>query len=163
MCVQALRPATTISLLIRMVCGVGARFLRYVQEYHEMSISEKIKTNLAYGKELVESGLQGAKEARKTVQESEAQHEIVTVAAQESWQAATIGAVAGALFGVLTDDSKPIRGVIAGSLLGAVVGFGGSFVWKTRPLTSAMAHGAGKRIGRARDKHWLTGHPVNYG
>ena len=128
-----------------------------------MSISEKIKTNLAYGKELVESGLQGAKEGRKTMQESETQQEIVSVAARESWQAATLGAVAGALFGVLTDDRKPVRGVIAGSLLGAVLGFGGSFVWKTRPLTSAMAHGAGKRIGRARDKHWLTGHPVNYG
>ena len=128
-----------------------------------MSISEKIKTNLAYGKELVESGLQGAKEGRRTVQESETQQAIVSVAARESWQAATLGAVAGALFGVLTDERKPLRGVLAGSLLGAVVGFGGSFVWKTRPLTSAMAHGAGKRIGRARDKHWLTGHPVNYG
>ena len=128
-----------------------------------MSISERIKTNLAYGKELVESGLQGAKEGRKSVQASARQRAIVRVAAQQAWQAATLGAVAGALFGVLTDDRKPVRGVIAGSLLGAVLGFGGSFVWKTRPLTSAMAHGAGKRIGRARDKHWLTGHPVNYG
>jgi len=128
-----------------------------------MSISEIIKTNLAYGKELVDSGLQGAKEARKSVRESETQNQMVSIALQEAWQAATIGAIAGALFGVLTDERKPIRGVIAGSLLGAVVGFGGSFVWKTRPLTSAMAHGAGKRIGRARDKHWLTGHPINYG
>jgi hypothetical protein len=32
-----------------------------------MSISDKIKTNLAYGKELVESGIKGASEARKTV------------------------------------------------------------------------------------------------
>ena len=128
-----------------------------------MSISERIKTNLAYGKELVESGLQGAKEGRKSVQASARQRAIVRVAAQQAWQAATLGAVAGALFGVLTDDRKPVRGVIARSLLGAVLGFGGSFIWKTRPLTSAMAHGAGKRIGRARDKHWLTGHPVNYG
>ena len=128
-----------------------------------MSISQKIRTKLAYGKELVESGLQGAKEGRQTVRESAAQQAIVSVATQESWQAATIGAVAGALFGVLTDERKPMRGVIAGSLLGAFVGFSGSFLWKTRPLTSAMAHGAGKRIGRARDRHWLTGHPVNYG
>ena len=43
------------------------------------------------------------------------------------------------------------------------LGFGGSFAWKTRPLTSAMAREAGKRIGTTRDKHWLSKHPINYG
>jgi hypothetical protein len=128
-----------------------------------MSISDKVKTNLAYSKELVESGIEGANEARKAVLESEETTDIVTAAAQESWQAAAIGVLAGAICGVLADDRKPIRGVIAGGLLGAVLGFGGSFAWKTRPLTSAMARGAGKRISRTRDVRWLSRNPVNYG
>jgi hypothetical protein len=128
-----------------------------------MSISEKIKTNLAYGQELVESGVEGANEARKALLESAETTDMVTVAAQESWQAAAIGVLAGAIVGVLTDDRKPARGVITGGLLGAVVGFAGSFAWKTRPLTSTMVRGAGKRIGTARDQHWLSKNPVNYG
>ena len=84
-----------------------------------MSISEKIKTNLAYGQELVESGVDGAKEARKTLLETPDAGDLITEAAQESWQAATIGVLAGAIFGVLTDDRKPLRGVITGGLLGA--------------------------------------------
>ena len=128
-----------------------------------MSISDKVKTNLAYSKELVESGIEGANEARKAVLESEETTDIVTAAAQESWQAAAVGVLAGAICGVLADDRKPIRGVIAGGLLGAVLGFGGSFAWKTRPLTSAMARGAGKRISRTRDVRWLSRNPVNYG
>ena len=128
-----------------------------------MSISDKVKTNLAYSKELVESGIEGANEARKAVLDSEETTDIVTAAAQESWQAAAIGVLAGAICGVLADDRKPIRGVIAGGLLGAVLGFGGSFAWKTRPLTSAMARGAGKRISRTRDVRWLSRNPVNYG
>jgi len=128
-----------------------------------MSITEKVKENLAYSKELLESGIEGANEARKAVLKSEGTTDIVTAAAQESWQAATVGVLAGAIFGVLTDDRKPVRGVIAGGLLGAVLGFGGSFAWKTRPLTSAMARGAGKRVGTVRDEHWLTKNPVNYG
>ena len=128
-----------------------------------MNISEKIKTNIAYGKELVESGLEGAKEGRETILAKEEKADLVSAAAQESWQAATLGALAGALFGVLTDDRKPARGVITGGLLGAVVGFAGSFAWKTRPLTSTMVRGAGKRIGSTRDQHWLTKNPVNYG
>ena len=128
-----------------------------------MSISEKVKTNLAYGKELVESGLEGVKEARKAALETGETTDMVTVAAQESWQAGAIGVLAGAILGALTDDRNPVRGVVAGGLLGGVVGFGGSFAWKTRPLTSAMAREAGKHVGTTRDRHWLTGHPVNYG
>ena len=89
--------------------------------------------------------------------------DLVTSAAQESWQPATIGVLAGAICGVLADDRRPLRGVIAGGLFGAVLGFAGSFAWKTRPLTSAMARKAGKRINQVRDGHWLTKHPINYG
>lgn len=128
-----------------------------------MSISEKVKDNLAYSKELLESGIEGAKEGRKTVLETEETQDIVKAAAQESWQAATVGALAGAVFGVLTDDRKPLRGVVSGGLLGAVLGFGASFAWKTRPLTSAMAREAGSHIDVVRDKRWLSRNPVNYG
>ena len=128
-----------------------------------MSISETVKENLAYSKELVESGIEGAKEARKSVLQADETTDMVTAAAQESWQAGAVGVLAGAIFGVLADDRKPVRGVITGGLLGAVLGFGASFAWKTRPLTSAMARAAGKRIGTTQDKHWLSKHPVNYG
>lgn len=128
-----------------------------------MSISETVKENLAYSKELLESGIEGANEARKAALAAEENSNLVTVAAQESWQPATVGVLAGAIFGVLADDRKPLRGVITGGLLGAVLGFAGSFAWKTRPLTSAMSRGAGKRIGTVRDEHWLTKNPINYG
>lgn len=124
---------------------------------------EGAKSNLAYGKELVESGLEGAKEARDSILQKEGNADMVTVAAQESWQAAAVGVLAGAICGVLADDRKPIRGVIAGGLLGAALGFGGSFAWKTRPLSSAMARGASKRIGVVRDERWLSKNPINYG
>ena len=128
-----------------------------------MSITEKIKSNIAYGQELVESGVEGANEARKATLKAPETVDMVTAAAQESWQGATIGVLAGAIFGVLTDDRKPLRGVITGGLLGAVAGFAGSFAWKTRPLTSSMVHGASKRIGTVRNQHWLEKNPINYG
>ena len=130
---------------------------------HAHGISERVKDNLAYSKELVESGIEGASEARKAVLESEEHAGLVTAAAQESWLPAAVGVLAGAVCGVLADDRKPVRGVIAGGLLGAVLGFGGSFAWKTRPLTSAMAREAGKHIGGVRDERWLSKHPINYG
>ena len=124
---------------------------------------EIVKSNIEYGKELVESGLEGAKEARRAVLEAEETSDILAVATEKSWQAASFGVLTGAVLGALADDRKPVRGVIAGGILGAVLGFGASFAWKTRPLTSAMAREAGKRIGTTRDKHWLSKHPINYG
>jgi hypothetical protein len=128
-----------------------------------MNVSESVKESLAYGKELVESGIQGAKEARTAALAEENSADLVTAAAQESWQAGTIGAMVGAICGVLADDRKPLRGVIAGALLGAVMGYCGSFAWKTRPITSAMTRGAGKRIGAVKDERWLSKHPIAYG
>lgn len=128
-----------------------------------MSIAETVKENLAYSKDLVESGIEGANEARRVVLAADDTSDMVTSAAQQSWQAGAIGVMVGAICGVLVDDRKPVRGVIAGALLGAVLGYGSSFAWKTRPLTSAMARGAGKRVGALQDKHWLSKNPVPYG
>ena len=49
------------------------------------------------------------------------------------------------------------------AIIAAVLGFGGSFAWKTRPLTTAMARKAGKRINDVRDGHWLNKNPIKYG
>lgn len=128
-----------------------------------MSIAETVKENLAYSKELVDSGIQGAKEAGRAVLAADENSDLVTAASRDAWQVGAIGVMVGAICGVLADDRKPVRGVVAGALLGALLGYGGSFAWKTRPLTSAMAHGAGKRVSALKDKHWLSKNPVPYG
>ena len=128
-----------------------------------MNIKDAVKENISYSKELLEAGIGGANTARKEMLTAEATTDLVACAAQESWQSATFGLLAGALCGVLADDRRPVRGVIAGGAFGALLGFAGSFIWKTRPLTSAMARNAGKRISEVRDGHWLSKHPVNYG
>jgi hypothetical protein len=128
-----------------------------------MNIKDTVKDNIAYSKELLEAGIEGANTARKEVLTAEATADLFAAAAQESWQPATFSMLAGAICGALADDRRPLRGMAAGGLFGALFGFAGSFVWKTRPLTSAMARNAGKRINKVRDVHWLSKHPVNYG
>ncbi|MDR0577590.1 MAG: hypothetical protein LBI87_08680 [Candidatus Accumulibacter sp.] len=128
-----------------------------------MTIKDTVKENIAYSKELLEAGLDGANAARREVLNAEATSDLVTCAVQESWQPATLGVLVGAICGVIADDRRPLRGVIAGGLFGAVMGFAGSFAWKTRPLTSAMARKAGRRISEVRDVRWLSKHPINYG
>lgn len=128
-----------------------------------MNIKDTVKENFAYSKELLEAGIDGANTARQEMLAAEETIDLVASAAQESWQPAAISGFAGAVCGVLADDRRPLRGVIIGGLLGVLLGFTGGFVWRTRPLTSAMARNAGKRINEVRDGHWLSKHPINYG
>jgi hypothetical protein len=51
---------------------------------------------------------------------------------------------------------------LAYGLLGGAIGFGAAVVWESRCLTASIAGGALKNIGRVRDEHWLSNHPIDY-
>ncbi|MDR0379703.1 MAG: hypothetical protein LBI62_07170 [Candidatus Accumulibacter sp.] len=128
-----------------------------------MNIKDTVKENIAYSRELLGAGIEGANTARREVLTAEATANLVNIATRESWQPATYGLLAGAICGALADDRRPLRGALAGGIFGAMAGFASGFVWKIRPLTTAMARTAGDRINRVRDGHWLSKHPINYG
>lgn len=71
-----------------------------------MGISDRVKQNVGYGKELLASSIEGASNARKAVLESEEHSGLVRAAAQESWQAAAIGVLAGVALGVMADNHR---------------------------------------------------------
>ena len=70
-----------------------------------MSITETVKDNLAYSRHLVESGIEGANEARKAALQA-AEGDVVKIAAQESWQPASMGVFAGATMPVQLPITK---------------------------------------------------------
>ena len=121
-----------------------------------MSIST-VKENLAYSKELLEAGIDGANTARKgSAGGVEATTDLVTSAAgiMATGDDRRPGGRTRRFY-----QTAPIRRRGFGGLL-ARFWFAGSFAWKTRLLTSAMAHTAGKRITQVRDGHWFSSkHP----
>ncbi|MGB2606084.1 MAG: hypothetical protein WBC78_20935 [Candidatus Sulfotelmatobacter sp.] len=75
-------------------------------------------------------------------------------------------AVLGACLGVLGSHpgyrQKSISRALAYGLLGGAIGLGAGLVWESRRLTASAAGGAWVNIGRVRDEHWLTMHPIDY-
>jgi hypothetical protein len=51
---------------------------------------------------------------------------------------------------------------LAFGLLGGAIGFGAGVAWEGRGFTSSVAGGALRNIGKTRDEHWLTRHPIDY-
>ncbi|MGJ5818975.1 hypothetical protein [Paludibaculum fermentans] len=128
-----------------------------------MKLGSWVKSNIEYGRDLVESGLEGASTVRKA---SFGDDEIAgefSRAAEESLLPALIGACIGAAAGYITDDRKAGRGALIGGVVGGAIGFTGGLAWGSRRVTGALAGGAMKKINAARDEHWLEKHPVVYG
>ncbi len=122
-----------------------------------------LKAGLDYGKDLVESAYEGAREAQADeFEEGELAEELREVL-EDSWRPALIGACAGALVGYVTDRERSSGNVLAGLLVGAAVGFAGSLVWGSRHVTSTLAKGAARGVGRMHDRRWLQKNPVVYG
>jgi hypothetical protein len=84
----------------------------------------------------------------------------------KSVQNALKPAVLGACIGVLGSypgyRQKSICRALAYGLLGGVIGLGAGFAWESRRLAASVAGSALRSIGRVRDEHWLTKHPIAY-
>ncbi|QOY88628.1 hypothetical protein [Paludibaculum fermentans] len=128
-----------------------------------MKLGSWVKSNIEYGRDLVESGLEGASTVRKaSFRDDEIAGEF-SRAAEESLLPTLLGICIGAAAGYITDDRKSKRGALIGGVVGGAIGFTGGLAWGSRRVTGALAGGAIKKINAARDEHWLEKHPVVYG
>jgi hypothetical protein len=127
-----------------------------------MDLRQWSKANAEYGRRLFVSGIEGARSG----QEAFLQGESLTPFLGESVQSALKPAVLGACIGVLGSfpgyRQKSIIWALVFGLLGGAIGLGTGIVWKSRRLTASLASGALKKMGRVRDEHWLTKHPIDY-
>lgn len=125
-----------------------------------MKIGDWLKSEVEYGRDLADSGWQGARSALlgKPV------GEILSQSVRASWAPTVTGAGVGALCALLAArrKPKPIVLVVMGAV-GGFVGFTAGVAWETRQLSSGIARGAMRNIGSTRDSHWLGKHPINFG
>lgn len=129
-----------------------------------MKIGDWLKSEVEYGRDLADSGWQGARVACDSILQGEPVGSILGRSIRASWAPTVMGVGVGTLCALLAKRGKPKTGaVVAMGLVGGAVGFGAGVAWDTRQLSSGMARGAMRRIGSTRDSHWLGKHPINFG
>lgn len=129
-----------------------------------MKTFEWLGSNIDYGRNLVNSGVEGARTAGETYLHEESMASVLIDAVRQSWMPAAVGAYVGALGASLGQRRKPNYGAVVGAgLLGAAIGVVTGMAWGTRHLTGDMARGAMKKIDATRDAHWLEKNPIPYG
>jgi len=129
-----------------------------------MKTFEWFGSNFDYGRDLVNSGVQGARTAGQSSLGEAPVSSVLVDAVRRAWAPAAVGAYVGALGASLGHRRKPNYGAIAGAgLLGAAIGIVTGMAWGTRHLTGDMARGAIRKIDATRDAHWLEKNPIPYG
>jgi uncharacterized membrane protein YeaQ/YmgE (transglycosylase-associated protein family) len=139
---------------------IRSYFLGRLIGWTAMKIGDWLKSEVEYGRDLADSGWQGARSALldKPV------GEILSHSVRASWAPTVMGAGIGALCGLIAQRRKPKTSVVvAMGVVGSFVGFSAGVAWETRQLSSGIARGAMRNIGSTRDSHWLGKHPINFG
>jgi hypothetical protein len=127
-----------------------------------MDLGKWVKSNVDYGRRLVDSGIDGA----RTGQEEFLDGKPLTPFLGESVKSALVPAAIGVCVGVLAGYpiwKKKSTGVtVAYGLLGGAIGLTTGLAWKSRHLSASVAGSAMRNIGKVRDEEWLSKHPIDY-
>ena len=122
-----------------------------------MKIPKLLESSIVYGWELLRSAVEGARSSGQEVDPRSVLLSSARTSLATSVAVASLGVAAGYLL-----SRRKAQKLAGFGVLGAAVGLVGGIVWGTRRMTGGMARGALRRVGDARNAHWLAKHPVDY-
>ena len=127
-----------------------------------MQLSEWTKSEVDYGRRVLNSGLEGVRSGREAFLNGRP----LTPFFRESFRRALTPATLGACLGVLS--SCPAKGkqtvgrTLAFGAIGGLLGLAAGLFWENRFLAASSTGAAVARIGKVQDEHWLERHPIDY-
>ncbi len=127
-----------------------------------MNVRQWSRSNAHYGRELVNSGLEGAVSGCDRFLQGLHLGPILNDSARRACKSAAAGVLLGMLGGYLFHRRERLGGAFKYAVAGGALGFGATMMWRNRCLAASIASGAASNIGRARDQHWLKKHPIDY-
>ena len=126
-----------------------------------MNIAEWSKSNVDYGRKLIDSAVEGARSGENSFLKDESLSIYLERSALHAIAPTIIGAGLGLLGGYLENRRLRSRTLLFG-LLGGAIGFGAGVLWENRKLTASVASGAWKNVNKVRDDHWFEKNPIDY-
>jgi len=127
-----------------------------------MAISDWSRSELEYGRKVLNSGLEGARSGQGEFLNGESLAPFIRKAALSALKPAAVGACMGILGGYRRDRHNSIGRILGYGFVGSLIGFASGVAWESRDLTSSVAGSALKSIGKVSDEHWLEKHPIDY-
>jgi hypothetical protein len=127
-----------------------------------MNHAESVTGNIRYGRKLFSAGITGIRTGQDSARGERRLSKVAADAAQGSLAMAAVGACAGLLSSCLSQRGKRFSNAVILGGVGSALGFFAGFSWKTRTVTSSVAHSTARELRKARDERWLELHPIDY-
>jgi hypothetical protein len=127
-----------------------------------MGLREWSKSEVEYGRKVLDSGLDGARSGREAFLNGRSFTPFLSESIRSALKPATFGACLGVLGGFPGNRHESVGRMLAFGLLGSAIGFCAGVVWENRRLAASVASGALRNIDRVRDEYWLDRHPIDY-
>jgi len=127
-----------------------------------MKLSEWSKSEVDYGRKILNSGLAGARTGRETFLNGNSLTSFLNKSVRDALTPAAIGALAGVLSSCPRDRRRSATRAVGFGLAGWAIGFSMGIIWESRGLSAFITESALRNIGRVRDEHWLERHPIDY-
>jgi hypothetical protein len=127
-----------------------------------MSDSQSATSSIQYGRQLVSASIAGIRSGQDSARGEQRLSAIAADAARSSLAIAAVGACVGLLSSCLVRRNNRLSSAVVLGGLGSALGFFAGFSWKTRNVTSSVAHSAARELRRTRDEHWLELNPIDY-
>ena len=127
-----------------------------------MDVKEWSKSRVGYGRQLVRSTVDGVRTGESEFRQEGRLSPYLDKAAGRSLGPAALGIAIGACCGCIGSDRRSTAKMLAGSILGGLIGFSGAMLWETRQLTACVGFNVKRSVQLTRDQHWLEEHPIDY-
>ena len=127
-----------------------------------MELRNWSKSELEYGRKVLNSALQGARSGRQEFLKGRSLTPFLSEGVRNALKPAAVGACVGLLGSYPGHHRSSIGRALAFGFVGWAIGLGAGVAWKTRGLTECAASKAFRNIGKLRDEHWLERHPIDY-
>jgi hypothetical protein len=126
-----------------------------------MNILEWSKSEVDYGRKLMDSAVDGAREGEGEFLQNESLGRYLERSALHAMGPTVLGACLG-WFGGRLENRRSKGGALVCAFLGGAIGFGAGLFWENRRLTASVASGAWKSMNQTRDAHWFEKNPIDY-
>lgn len=126
-----------------------------------MNILEWSRSEVDYGRKLMYSAVEGARQGEVDFLHDESLGRYLERSALHAMGPSVLGACLGWFGGYLEAPRSKSRALVC-ALLGGAIGFGAGILWENRKLTAGVASGAWKSINKTRDARWFEKNPIDY-
>lgn len=127
-----------------------------------MNLPNWSKSNIDYGRKLLNSGLEGAHSGEEDFLHGKPLAPFLSGSVRHALRPAALGVCLGVLGSYPGHRRNCASRAFVFGFLGGAIGLGAGLAWEGRHLAASIASGALKNIGRVRDEHWLERHPIDY-